>query len=271
MDLSQVSRTAILTLITRVVASEKENAVFNDPMAGLCLERLVSLASVREKNWIIGRKRFYAGISLHDAKAGARRSKVFDAVADRFIAANPRCTVVNLGCGLDTRFWRISNQNCRYIEIDLPEVVALKTQILQDQLSYELIGCSVLDASWMDQVSKDGNSRFLFLAEGLLMFLPGSQVVRLFQQLAQRFIRSQFVFDMVPRKYLSGIWKLLLRLETSLNWRLDASWVFGVNDPVEIESYGPGLRLLGVEKGSAGPVITLSINAASTSGTDQSR
>ena len=53
MNLSQVSRTAILTLITRVVASEKQNAVFNDPMAVHCLEGILSAASPEEKDWIV--------------------------------------------------------------------------------------------------------------------------------------------------------------------------------------------------------------------------
>lgn len=262
MNLSEVSQTAILTLICRVVASEKENAVFNDPMAVLCLERLISIASAEDKNWIISRKRFYGGISAHDAKAGARRAKVFDETANRFIAANPQCTVINLACGFDTRFWRIANENCRYIEIDLPEVVTLKREILKDQLGYELMGCSVLDASWIDQVTANGNSRFLLLAEGLLMFLPKSDVTQLFQRLAQRFARSQFVFDMVLEKYLKGLWKMLLRLETKINWGLDASWVFGIKYPRDIESYAPGLRVLGYVKGSAGSIITVSINAA---------
>ena len=50
MTLSQVSRTAILTLIARVVVPEKENAIFNDPMTVLCLERLMSIVSEEDKH-----------------------------------------------------------------------------------------------------------------------------------------------------------------------------------------------------------------------------
>ena len=53
-----------------------------------------------------------------------RERRVFDDSANRFIADNPGCTVINLACGFDTRFWRIANQNCTYIELDLPDVVA---------------------------------------------------------------------------------------------------------------------------------------------------
>jgi O-methyltransferase involved in polyketide biosynthesis len=251
MNLPQVSRTAILTLITRVVASEKENTVYNDPMAVHCLEGLISVASAEEKDWIIGRKRFYGGISAHDAIAGARRARVFDDIANRYIAANPHCTVINLACGFDTRFWRIDHENCRYVEIDLPEVVALKREIL--------IGCSVLDAAWIDQVTAHGSSHCLLLAEGLLMFLPQPDVIQLFQRLGQRFTHSQFAFDVVPEKYLKGLWKMLLRLETKINWRLDVSWFSGITDPGEVESYAPSLRVLGEARGSAGPIITVAI------------
>ena len=56
MDLSQVSRTAILLLICRAVEAEKNKSEFNDPMAVLCLERLMSIASEEDKRWIIKHK-----------------------------------------------------------------------------------------------------------------------------------------------------------------------------------------------------------------------
>ncbi len=257
-----MSRTAILTLITRVVASEKDDAAFSDPMAEICLERLTSIASEEERNWIASRKRFYSGISAHDAKAGAARSKIFDETANRYIAANPQCTVVNLACGFDTRFWRIASGSCRYVEVDLPEVAVLKREVLGDQLRYELVGCSVLENVWIDRVTSGGNTRILLLAEGLLVFLAKADVIRLFQRLAQRFAASRFVCDVVPERYLKGLWRVLIGIETRVNWRLDVSWASGMKDPREIESYASGLKVLGTVKGSAGPIVTVSINAA---------
>ena len=95
------------------------------------------------------------------------------------------------------------------------------------------------------------------------MFLPEPDATQLFQRLAQRFARSQLLYDMVPEKYLKGLWKILLRLESKLTWgRLDAPWVFGIKHPRDIESYAPGLKVLGDVNGSAGLIITVSINAA---------
>lgn len=261
MNLSQVSRTAILTLMARALTSERGDAGFDDPMAQRCLQGLISLASPEEKKWMLAKQRLYAGISAHDARAGAERAKIFDEIAKRYIAANPQCSVVNLACGFDTRYWRIAPAGCRYLEVDLPEVIALKRAILKEQLAYELIGCSVLDPAWIDQVTAQGNSRFLLLAEGLLMFLPQPEVVRFFQLLSQGFSNSHFALDMVPQKYLHGVWKFLIRLETRINWGLDVAWQSGVRDPRELETYAPGLKVLRAVRGSAGPVISGAIHA----------
>src|SRR4030042_350429 len=103
MNLSQVSRTAISTLTARAVESERKNAVLNDPMAVLCLERLMAIALTEEKNWILRQKRLYAGIQAHHRKPVALRARAFDDSANLFISNNPKCTVINLACGFDTR------------------------------------------------------------------------------------------------------------------------------------------------------------------------
>ena len=262
MGLSQVSRTAILLLICRAVESEKKNSVLKDPMAVLCLERLISMTSGEDRRWILRKKRNYEGIQERDAKAGVQRGRAFDKIASRFIADHPKCTVINLACGFDTRFWRIENENCKYIELDLPEVIMLKKEILKDHLEYEFIGGSVLDTSWIDQVTVKGNTGFLLIAEGLFMWFPRPDATRVFKEMGERFSRSQLVLDMVPEKYTKGLWKELFRLHSRIDFGLDVSWEFGIQDPHDMEAYGNGFKVIGVEKGSAGPIITVSINAA---------
>jgi O-methyltransferase involved in polyketide biosynthesis len=261
MNLSEVSRTAILALLGRVVESEKKNPVFNDPMAVLCLERLLSISSEAEKNRIMKWKKRYAGMNGRDAKARALTARSFDSIASRFIAENPGCTVINLACGFDTRFWRIENGKCKYIELDLPEMIEMKREILKDQLDYELIGCSVLDTAWIDQVTTNGNSNFLLIAEALFYYLPKQEVTRLLQEIARRFNRSQLVLDMAPEKYTRGLWKRLIYLESRV-WDIDVSFVSGISNSREIESYGNGFKVIGEVKGNVGPIITVSINGA---------
>jgi O-methyltransferase involved in polyketide biosynthesis len=257
MNLSDVSRTAILTLLAHAVASEKQDVDFDDPMAVLCLQRLMSVASGQEKRWITWQRRI---IGTSDARAMARRVTAFDTSANHFISSNPRCTVVNLGCGLDTRFWRIENRDARYVDVDLPEVIALKRVLLGDQLRYELLSFSVLDPSWIDEVTSGGNGDFILLAEGLFMLLPEKDVKSLLQLLAQRLVRSQLVVEMADEKWTRGFWRLAFALQARV-WGLNVSFVSGIKNPGQIESYGPGLKVIGDLKGSSiGPIVIVAIN-----------
>jgi O-methyltransferase involved in polyketide biosynthesis len=205
MNLSDVSQTAIYTLLCRVTQMETKNPDIDDPMAVLCLDNMISLASEEDKKRILKWKKMVARIGASDAKFVAHRASTIDAIVNDYISKNPSCTVISLACGFDTRFWRIENSKCTYLELDLPEVIALKKEILKEHLSYELMGCSVLDTSWIDKVTLDGNSNFLLIAEGLFMYFPKLDATRLLQAIAQRFTRSQFVLSMVSKRYTRGV------------------------------------------------------------------
>lgn len=202
----------------------------------------------------------YSGIQARDARARAQTMRSFDRITNQFISSHPGCTVINLACGLDTRFWRIENENCRYVELDLPEMIDLKKGLLKEHLTYELIGSSIFDTAWIDRVTVNGNSNFLLLAEGLFMYLPKQEAIGILQEIARRFTRSQLVLDMAPEKYTRGLWKRMIGLE-SRAWGLDVSLVFGINNPREIESFKDGFKVIGIEKGSIGPIISVAINA----------
>jgi hypothetical protein len=91
--------------------------------------------------------------------------------------------------------------------------------------------------------------------------LPKQDVTRILQGIAQRFNRSQLVLDMAPEKYTKGLWKRIIQLH-SRAWDIDVSFVSGINNPREIESYANGFKVISVAKGSVGPIITVSINDA---------
>ncbi|HET6846897.1 MAG TPA: class I SAM-dependent methyltransferase, partial [Anaerolineales bacterium] len=156
-NLSDVSKTAILTLRCRVIESEKPRPVLQDPMARYCLDRLAGWATPAEGGL------FDKPQPTTLTNPMALRARKYDSITTDFVATNPSSTVVNLGCGFDTRYWRIDHSRCRYIELDLPEVLEVKRAVLGDRLEYELLGCSVLDVSWLDQVTKDGNENILLL------------------------------------------------------------------------------------------------------------
>jgi len=241
MKLTDVSKTAIGTLRSHVVESQKQNPLITDPMAVYCLGQLVSLASEEEKALFFKRT-----LSSATTRYIALRTRKYDAIANEFIAKHAPSLVVNLGCGFDTRYWRIDHQNCTYIELDLPEVIAIKKEILKNHLPYELIGCSVLDSSWIDRVTAKGKSHVLLVAEGLFMYLPKGEVMKLFQTFAERFDHAQMVFEVVTEKYTRGVWKklIIMKMKQELGFDAGSSYQFGVKNALELESYGKGIKVI---------------------------
>jgi O-methyltransferase involved in polyketide biosynthesis len=261
MDLTQVSRTAILLLICRAVEAKKNPAEFADPMSIRGLEGLLASVSEEDRDWITHQQRGYEGIHRLEAQAGVRRGQTFDRIANRFISEHPGCTVVNLACGFDTRYWRIDHKRCTFIDLDLPEVILLRKECFGNAMDYRTIGRSVLDTAWLDEVTNKGTTNFLLIAEGLFMYLPRQDVVNLFKVFSERLTRSQMIVEMVPEAWTRGLLKAIACLNFKVDWGLDISWQFGIKKPLDLETFSDGLKVLGVEKGSVGPIITVSINA----------
>ncbi len=138
--LSAVSETALITLKARVVEAEKEKPVIEDAIGLECLKRLQSLLPVESRNRTLDRK-----LSSTLTRHIALRARKYDSYARTFIEENPDGMVVSLGCGFDTRYWRVSEEIWKYVEIDLPEVMEIKKKILEDIAKYTMIGCSVLE------------------------------------------------------------------------------------------------------------------------------
>ncbi len=242
MQLSDVSRTAVITLRSRVIESQKATHLIRDPMAAWCLERLETLASSREEQTLLFERRLSPALTMYIAL----RARKYDAITNAFIAQNPSCLVVNLGCGFDTRYWRIDHGRCEYVELDLPEMVALKREVLGERLAYDMIGASVLNRSWMDRVSPGRDRRTLVLAEGLFMYLPKAEVMSLFRDMSRRFCDSRIAFEVTAERYTRGLWKKLViwKMKRQTGFDAGSSYDFGVRSAREIESYGPGIQVI---------------------------
>ena len=244
MEFTEISKTSILTLICRVVGTEKRTIQFYDQKAIELHDLIYASSTKTERQWMTRAKRKFRGLSRRSVKTICSRAESLDKIANKFIENNPLGAIISLGSGFDTRFWRVTNGDYRYIELDLPEVMDLKTKLLEEKIDYECLGISVLDTSWIDEVTKKGNENFLIIAEGLFMYLPKDEVIKLIHEIGASFNNSTMVFDSVHDKYTKGIWKWF----TNWNWRMvlhiDFNYTYGTKNPLEIESYAKGVKAI---------------------------
>jgi methyltransferase (TIGR00027 family) len=235
MNLSDVSKTAIITLRSHALESQKDKPILKDPMAKNFLDKLRLLAP-KEKLFT---KKLLPALTNHISL----RARKYDSIINDFISKN-KGTVINLGCGFDTRYWRINNKKCRYIELDLPEIVKIKKKILGKKLNYKIISGSVLDPSWIDKVTSKGNQNFLLIAEGLFMYLPKAKVISLFKAFSKGFCNSQIVLEVATEKYARGVWKRIVEMKMKRQVGVKTSYKFGIKDAHELESYANGIKVI---------------------------
>lgn len=146
--------------------------------------------------------------------------------------------MVQLGCGLDSRFWRVDDGRVSWYDLDMPPVVKLRRQFFTGSERYHLIAASVTDMEWMDTVTSGGQP-VLVVAEGLLMYLAEADVRRLVLRLHETFPAGcRLIADVFSRLTARSASRhpSLKRTEATLGW--------GIDDPCELEEWAPGLRLL---------------------------
>jgi O-methyltransferase involved in polyketide biosynthesis len=160
----------------------------------------------------------------------------FDRWTRQFIADHPESVVLHLGCGLDTRVFRVDPPpTVLWYDVDHPDVLALRERLYPERAHYERIGRSVTDLGWLDAIPADRPA--LVVAEGLVHYLPEPQVVALLRAVAGRFPAGEVAFDAYSR--------LMLRLVPRLAAvRADAPLLWAMGDPKGLEAQVPGLRLV---------------------------
>lgn len=99
------------------------------------------------------------------AASMALRSRRFDKYTLDFLSKYPEGTVINIGCGLDTRFERIDNGKLRWFDIDFPEVIKLRRRFMKENSRRVFIEGSILNPEW-SRIVKTGGP-YLILAEGV--------------------------------------------------------------------------------------------------------
>lgn len=240
--LTEVSETALITLRSRVIEDGKSHPVLQDPVGKECLEALMELSPEDLKKRVLERK-LSPVLTLHIAL----RARKYDQLCTEFLEEFPEGLIVNLGCGFDTRFWRLGGGTLNYMELDLPGVIGTKRQILKDKIAYRTIEDSVLEEGWIAEVKKRQAEKVLFVAEGLFMYLPRDQVIQTLTRLAESFKNSRLVMEVVAEKYTRGFRKKMVerKMRKGAGSTAGDYFQYGIREASDLESYHPGYRIRG--------------------------
>ncbi len=185
-----ISDTARWMAVYRARESEREDAAFSDPYAR-------ALAGERGE-------RIAAALKFSDENAWSfiARTYLFDRFVSRLVQHGAD-TIVNLAAGLDTRPYRMALPPAlRWVEVDLPDILDYKEEILGDAKPV----CE-LERVRLDLSNEDGR-RGLFadlgrrarqaavISEGLVIYLMADAVAALARDLAAPPTFSHWALDL---------------------------------------------------------------------------
>ncbi len=242
--ISDISTTLLLTLYCHALESKSKNPILDDPKA-VELTRKLNPELLKSKDRFL--RRLAEGKSNKNLVIHiSMRAKRYDEYVRDFLKRSPNGIIVNIGCGLDTRFWRIDNGNTVFYDLDLPEVIAIKRKFFNETERYHFIASSVLDDGWFERLRQHGTGPFMFVAEGVFMYLPGDEVKSLVLKLQSRFPSSELLCEVCNDLWLYGPFKsmLNLKMQRQLHLGKGASFSFGLKDSKEMEGWGPGIKFL---------------------------
>jgi O-methyltransferase involved in polyketide biosynthesis len=243
--ITDISETLLIPLYARAQETLSKNPVITDRKAVEITEKLNEIFTtsnlplhqhlVKGKIRSTANKKLIAFLSL--------RTRKFDRYCLDFLKRIPNGTIVELGCGLSSRFSRIDNGTMVWYDLDLPEVINIRKQFFQETTRNRMITSSVLEYRWMEKLP---TKNILFVAEGLLMYLQEDDVKSLVLEMQKKFPGCELVCEVENTFVINTLkkerWKKKFQRDHHLG--PDVTLHFGIQNGTDLESWGQGIRFL---------------------------
>ena len=219
-----VQETLIIPLFGRLICSEHFPELFSDPAAKRICESL-------DYDFADKRKKMESAAGLFGALEVAQRQYDLRCEALMYLKDHPKAAVVNLGCGLDDTFSRVDNGECRGYNIDFPDVIKVRNDLLPAGERETNLASDLNDFSWMDGI--DASDGAIFFAAGVFYYFRTDDVRKLFDAMAERFPGGVLAFDSCNERGAKLMRKTWLK-EAGIT---DVSAFFSLEDEAELRSW----------------------------------
>jgi O-methyltransferase involved in polyketide biosynthesis len=182
--LDGVEETLLIPLWARAAETRRADGMVNDPRAVELVDAIDYDFDKLSWDWAA-----QVGIAI--------RTEIFDQATLRFLSAHPAGLIINLAAGLDTRFYRLDNGRLHWVDVDLPNSMALRRQFFNDAGRHDYITESVLEDAWCRQVHRDPGQPVLVIIEGLTMYFSPEETRALLGRIATFFPGAEILMEAI--------------------------------------------------------------------------
>jgi len=217
--------TMLITLYGRAMQSRSKDPILPDRWAEEAVERI----EYDFAKFNVGRR---ASLLF------ACRAAQLDLWTADFLSDNPNATVLHLGCGLDSRVYRLDPPaDVLWFDVDYPEVIGLRRRLYSERPGYRMIGSSLADPDWLDEVPSDRPA--MIVAEGVTMYLTEEIMRSLLNRLTGTFPGGRMAFDVHTPQLVRWLTKRGANVRGT-----GATFGWGIDDPNNIRELEPRLALI---------------------------
>lgn len=197
-----VQETLIIPLYSRKLCAELYPNLYRDDTAVRLLDNIDYDFSEAEKKSRGFMQRFGA------LEVAMRQNDIAWEVRD-YLKNHPKSAVVNLGCGLDNTGRNCDNGSCKIYNLDFPDVIAVRNELLPAGGREENIPCNLNDVTWIDKI--DVSNGAVFFASGVFYYFLKEQVKATVQAMADACPCCVLVFDAANQAAVKMIAKTWLK------------------------------------------------------------
>ena len=187
---NSIQETLIIPLYARKLCTEIYPELFQDEKSSKLIQNLDYDFSQLEKqsNSFLGK---FGALEI------AMRQIDIGMEIKQYLQDHPKAAVINLGCGLDQTAETCDNGQCKIYNLDMPDVIQVRNQMIPPQARTKNIGCDLNDLSWFDQI--DASQGSIFFASGVFYYFTTDQMQKLINSMAIHFPKGRLVFDSVGK------------------------------------------------------------------------
>lgn len=218
-----VQETLIIPLYSRKICSSLYPNIYYDKTAVDLINQIDYDFSEIEKKSKSLIQRFGA------LEVAARQSDIAYEV-NEYLKEHPFASVVNLGCGLDNTGRNCDNGKCKIYNLDFPDVIKVRNELLPPEDREENIACNLNDVEWFDKIDKSNG--VIFFASGVFYYFLDEEVKSLIVKMSNYFNDSVLVFDAAGKMTV----KLISMWLNSLKVK-EVGTYFSASDLKEISSW----------------------------------
>lgn len=177
-----VQETLMLPLYGRAYCSKKYPALFPDKASEEMVQKIdYDFDSLEFKEFAV--------------LTWAIRKRMLNDRVKEYLKKHPTATVINLGCGADISFADVDNGRCHYINLDLPEVIAAREQLVTCREREKNIAMDAFDTAWCDRIDTSASDGVYIISGGVFYYFKPERIRGLFTTLAEKFPGGGIYFD----------------------------------------------------------------------------